>query len=113
MERAFDTAAAMKLLSEGLLKENPSNPNVPMWTVEDFDQEPRGLRHSRETWEKHPLYKRVGKKCLWSKPYENPLEAFRGLTQSQIREKLKPKEIEAENIVDDPITKMKEDKTNG
>ena len=46
MEKAFDTAAAIKLLSEGLLKDNPANPDVPMWTVEDFDEEPRGVRYA-------------------------------------------------------------------
>ena len=62
MQRAFDSAAAMKLLSEGLLKANPSNPDIPMWTVEDFDEEPRGLRYSRQTWEKHPACQR--QECL-------------------------------------------------
>ena len=102
MEKAFDTAAAMKLLSEGLLKANPANPDVPMWTVEDFDKESRGERYSRETWEKHPLFTRTGRKGKWSKPYKNPLESFRGLTQDQIREKLKPKPIEEKVEVIDP-----------
>tara|TARA_R100000781_G_C4030018_1_gene110294 strand:- start:351 stop:680 length:330 start_codon:yes stop_codon:yes gene_type:complete len=100
MEKAFDTAAAMKLLSEGLLKANPANPDVPMWTVEDFDKEPRGLRYSRETWEKHPACQKAGMK--WKRIYKNPLESFRGLTQDQIRERLQPKPIEEKVEVIDP-----------
>ena len=102
MEKAFDTAAAMNLLAEGLLKANPANPDVPMWTVEDFDKESRGERYARESWENHPLFKRAGLKSKWSKPYKNPLESFRGLTQDQIREKLKPKPIEEKVEVIDP-----------
>jgi hypothetical protein len=100
MERAFDSAAALKLLSEGLLKANPSNPDVPMWTVEDFDEEPKGLRYSRETWEEHPACQKAG--MPWKRVYRNPLESFRGLTQEEIREKLKPNALEEKVEVIDP-----------
>ena len=96
MEQAFNAAAAMKLLSEGLLKDNPANPDVPMWTVEDFDEEPRGVRYARECWEKHPACQKAGIK--WPRVYKNPLEEFRGLTKDEIREKLKPKPIEEPEI---------------
>ena len=100
MQRAFDSAAAMKLLSEGLLKANPSNPDVPMRTVEDFDEEPKGLRYSRQTWEKHPACQKAG--MPWRRVYRNPLESFRGLTQEEIRAKLKPNALEEKVEVIDP-----------
>ena len=100
MQRAFDSAAALKLLSEGLLKANPSNPDVPMWTVEDFDEEPKGERYARETWEKHPACQKAG--MPWRRVYRNPLESFRGLTQEEIRAKLKPNALEEKVEVIDP-----------
>jgi len=100
MQRAFDSAAALKLLSEGLLKANPSNPDVPMWTVEDFDEEPKGERYSRRIWEKHPACQKAG--MPWRRVYRNPLESFRGLTQEEIRAKLKPNALEEKVEVIDP-----------
>ena len=100
MQRAFDSAAALKLLSEGLLKANPSNPDIPMWTVEDFDEEPRGLRYSRQTWEKHPACQKAG--MIWKRIYKNPLESFRGLTQEEIQAKLRPNALEEKVEVIDP-----------
>ena len=100
MEKAFNPAAARRILIDGLLKPNPANPDIPMWTVEDFDTEPIGVKHARETWEKHPACYKAG--MMWTRIYKNPLEEFRGLTQDQIREKLAPPPFEEKVEVIDP-----------
>ena len=100
MEQAFNSAAARKLLVDGLLKPNPANPNIPMWTVEDFDTEPNGFADARRIWEKHPACTKAG--MIWNRIYTNPLEEFRGLTQEEIREKITPKPFEEKVEIIDP-----------
>ena len=98
MEKAFNSAAARRILVDGLLKPNPANPNIPMWTVEDFDDEPIGFADARRIWEKHPACTKAG--IMWTRIYTNPLEEFRGLTQDQIREKLTPSFEEKVEVID-------------
>tara|TARA_R100001594_G_scaffold91507_1_gene125752 strand:+ start:684 stop:1013 length:330 start_codon:yes stop_codon:yes gene_type:complete len=100
MEKAFDSAATRKILVNGLLKPNPANESIPMWTVEHFDQEPEGVRYARETWEKHPACRKAG--IMWSRVHKNPLDEFRGLTQDEIREKIIPQPFEEKVEVIDP-----------
>ena len=42
MEPLIKKSSMTKLLKEGLIKPNPANPDIPMWTVEDFDNESPG-----------------------------------------------------------------------
>ena len=84
MKQAFDYAASLKNLKQGLIKPNPDNPNKTMWTVEDFDIPSPGYQYQREQWEKFSDY--YGK---WPvKPHVNPLEEFRGLNVSEIEERI-------------------------
>tara|TARA_Y100000401_G_C8228191_1_gene176770 strand:- start:18 stop:338 length:321 start_codon:yes stop_codon:yes gene_type:complete len=100
MEKAFNSAASRRILVNGLTKPNPANPNVPMWTVEDFDEEPAGVKRAREEWEKHPACYKAG--ILWNRVYKNPLEEFRGLSVQEIKEKLAPKPFEEKVEIIDP-----------
>ena len=45
MKKAFDPSAARKILRDGLKKKNPSNPDLPMWTLEDLDKKSPGWRY--------------------------------------------------------------------
>ena len=110
MERAFNSAAARKLLIEGLLKKNPANEDIRMWTVEDFDEEPVNLKYSKESWLKNPLNKKLSLNNNFM--YKNPLEEFRNLTDEQIAEKLYPPIIESDEkveIIDPKDLQIKQD----
>ena len=54
MEPAFERSTIIRLLKGGLVKPNPANPEVPMWTLEDFDQLSPGVAEQIATANNHP-----------------------------------------------------------
>ena len=99
MEPLFSKGSILKTLKEGLIKPNPANPSIPMWTVEDFDKESPGAKYARECWESKPALYGIR---YPGRRHENPLEEFRGMTQDEIREKLHPQFQPEEVQVIDP-----------
>lgn len=96
MESLFNKASIYKTLRAGLIKPNPANPSIPMWTVEDFDTESPGTEYNRKTWEGKPALYGVG----WRYRHENPLEEFRGMTVEEIDAKINPKFPEEVQVID-------------
>ena len=87
MQPLFNRNSILKTLKEGLIKPNPANPDIPMWTVEDFDNESPGTKYIRECWESKPALYGLG---YPGKRHENPLEEFRGMTKEEIDAKINP-----------------------
>ncbi len=46
MEPLYNRASIIKLLKRGLKSPNPSNPEKPLWTLEDLDQPSPGWKHN-------------------------------------------------------------------
>ena len=44
MEPLYDKASIIRLLKRGLTSPNPSNPERPLWTLEDLDQPSPGAQ---------------------------------------------------------------------
>ncbi len=54
MEPAFERSTIIRLLKDGLIKPNPANPEVPMWTPKDLDQLSPGVAEQIATANNHP-----------------------------------------------------------
>ena len=54
MEPAFERSTIIRLLKGGLVRPNPANPDVPMWTLEDLDQLSPGVSEQIATANNHP-----------------------------------------------------------
>ena len=100
MERIFNRASIRKTLSEGLIKPNPANSSIPMWTVEDFDSPSPGTQYNMSCADNHPKSFPRGYQGI---EHKNPLEDFRGMTLEQIDAKINPQfQPEAVQAAPDP-----------
>ena len=96
MKRAFDAASTQKLIREGLIKPNPANPSIPMWTVEDFDEPTPGYKYNRRHADANPSIYGPWKGI----EHVNPLEEFRGMTLTEIAERLHPHHEQKVEVID-------------
>ena len=87
MDRIFNQKTIRQTLVNGLIKSNPSNTDIPMWTVEDFDQPSPGTQRCIETCNNHPSGFPRGYQGI---QHKNPLEEFRGMSIEEIDAKVNP-----------------------
>ena len=95
MDRIFNYKTIRQTLVNGLIKPNPSNTNIPMWTVEDFDQLSPGTQSCIDTCNNHPKGFPRGYQGI---QYINPLEEFRGLSIEEIDAKINPQYYSEEKV---------------
>ena len=86
MKRAFNAAASLRIIREGLIKPNPANPSIPMWTVEDFDEPTPHTKYNEQHAKENPSIYGPWKGVT----HVNPVEEFRGMSLAEIDEKLHP-----------------------
>ena len=53
MEPLYDNTSLIRLLKKGLQPPNPSNPDIPMWTLEDLDKPSSGWQEVVDTCNKN------------------------------------------------------------
>ena len=87
MELLFNRTTIRNTLVNGLIKPNPANPDIPMWTVEDFDKPSPGTQYNIDCANNHPKSFPRGYQGI---QHKNPLEDFRGMTLEQIDAKINP-----------------------
>ena len=54
MQPAFERSTIIRLLKGGLVRPNPTNPDVPMWTLQELDQLSPGVSEQIATANNHP-----------------------------------------------------------
>ncbi len=87
LQRAFNRTTIRQTLVDGLIKPNPTNPSIPMWTVEHFDKPSPGTQYNIDCANNHPKAFPQGFQGIL---HENPLEEFRGLSIAEIDAKVNP-----------------------
>ena len=56
MEPLYNQVNVIRLLKRGLTTPNPSNPSIPMWTLEDLDKPSSGWQEVVDTINNNPYF---------------------------------------------------------